>query len=151
MKITANQTFLHPMDLYPDFPDDRQGYTLRFEEGHSYDVPFSQAAYFVGHGWAEEAAEDAILSTPWNTRNATDESAAELERTVHAPARDAATVQTTRFIGTGTREVVGDGTVDVHEGENVRVVNLGLGESPAPADGTTLDVQNSTSGAGTNF
>lgn len=144
MKITANQRFLDPVD--PE--DGSPSYTLEYSEGESYDVPPAKAHYFIGNGWADNAARDVELAEPWNTKNATDEDAELIEREIHVPARERSVVQTTRFVGTGTREVVKG---NPYKGDNVQVIDLGLGQVPDPAEGQTLDVQDATSGAGAGF
>lgn len=145
MKITATQRFLDPVD--PD--DGGPSYTLEYTEGESYDVPPARAHYFIGNGWADNAAKDVELSEPWNTREATEEDAERLEREVHQPARDRSVVETVRFVGTGTNEVLKG---NPHEGDNVRVVDLGLDPVRNQVEGgTPLDVQDSKSGAGTRF
>lgn len=144
MKITATQRFLDPVD--PD--DGSPSYTLEYTEGESYDVPPAKGHYFIGNGWADNAAKDVELSEPWNTREATEEDAERIEREIHEPARARSVVETVRFVGTGTNEVLKG---DPYEGDNVRVVDLGLGGNQVQLDGTTLDVQDSKSGAGTRF
>jgi hypothetical protein len=147
MKITMKETALHPVELFPDDPDDTQSYALRYEEGKSYDVDQAQGQLFTGMNWAERAEKGVDLSEPFDTREADDDLADQIEREVHEPARERAQVETVRYIGTGTNERVGDhGGPAVDEGDNVRVIDLGQdGNQTIPADGDTLDVQDATS------
>jgi hypothetical protein len=91
--ITAPSRFLlHPMKLNDD-PNDNQGYTLRFENGKSYDVPTEVGQFLVAHGWAETAAKGVKLEEPFDTRNATDEDAEWWENEVLRPARETAAAE----------------------------------------------------------
>jgi hypothetical protein len=172
MKVTMTTTVLHPRPVDPEaeetYRDEMRSrggrqpgplefqygsFAHRFEEGQTYEVDTDTGNYLKGQGWANVAARgtsDEELSEPVDTREVSDDEADRIEREVHAPAREAANVETVRYIGTGSREVVGTGEQDVHEGDNVRVVNLGQGGDTG-TDGTTLDVQDSESGQGSDF
>lgn len=169
MKILMLTTALHPVPVDPDhevartqehaeravrgepfdklaldpFNFEKGGFSLRFEEDKVYEVDEDTAQYLINQSWAIAAPKDTKakdLAQPLDTREVDDSFADKLEREVHAPARERAKVETVRFVGTGEREVVGTGEQDVHEGENVRVVDLRQAVAPV-TEGTTLDVQ----------
>lgn len=155
MKIQAKDRFLHPVELYPEDSSDTQSYALEFSAGQCYEVDESQAILFVHHGWAEVVPDDADVELA-EPRNLREDPLSDKEVKALAKAQDeadaAANVQTVRYIGTGTRERVADhGGPPVHEGDNVRVIDLGLGGKTPRAKGDTLDVQDSGSGSGTNL
>jgi hypothetical protein len=134
-----------PKALDP-FNFEKGGYALRYEDGAVYEVDEDTGKYFTQNGWAVELPEDVKvkrgdLAEPFDTRNVTDEDAERFEREELPKWHARQHVQTVRYIGTGTNEVVAD---DVHEGENVQVVDLGKGESADSGEGTTLDVHDAT-------
>jgi hypothetical protein len=128
MKITATQDFL---DEYN-----------RYEAGRSYDVPPAKGQYFLGHGWADNAAKDAELDEPLDTSTVTDEEADRFEA-VHAEVRQ-------RDLDEG-RIVTETATGAVYRRVGDEIQELRAADVPTDDNHAVLDVQDAGSGSGTNL